>query len=289
MHMRARSIMTLACSAAAAWTVTLTAVAQLQSDDVPRELEGVDVIEHLDAPLPLDATFTDSTGATVRLGDFFKADRPVIVTLNYYNCPMLCTLQLNGLVQGLRDVEFVPGETFQIVTISVDPSEGSSLAAGKKSTYVNAYRSEAEAGWAFLTGTQENITAVAQAFGYGYRWNEKRQEWAHPAVIFVATPDGRISRYLYGQVYATKNLRLALLEASEGRIGSTVDRFLMWCFHYNDETGQYTPAVMNITRLLGGVMVIGLGIALLTLWVRDHRKQLADAAAARAAFGSQVQ
>ena len=258
-----------------AWS--LSALGQVQPDDVPRVLEGVDIIEHLDDPLPLDLEFTNEHGDTVKLGDYFQQDRPVIITLNYYRCPMLCTLQLNGMVKGLKDLKWKPGKEFQIVTISIAPDETYELASAKKSAYVKSYTPEAEDGWAFLTGSAENSRSVADAIGFGYYWNEDKQEWAHAAAIFVSTPDGRISRYLYGTDYFADDLKLSLLEASEGRIGNTVDRFIMWCFHYDDTTGQYTVAVMNIMRLLGFITVIVLAVGLLIMWKRDVDKQRAEA------------
>lgn len=291
--------------------------ATAQSNDVPRELEGIDIIEHLDTDLPLDLSFVDASGAPVALRDFFTSDRPVIITLNYYRCPMLCTFQLNGLLEGLTGLDWKPGEEFQIVTVSFDPKEGPDLAASKKTSYAKSYamtrahqvyshlepreqaarsrefaseyQPQVEAGWAFLTGDEANIRALVDAIGYGIKWNAEKGEWAHPAAIMIATPDGRLSRYLYGVTFKTKDLKLGLLEASKGKIGSTIDRFLMWCFHYDDTTGQYTPAVMKILKAGGALTVLILGVGLFILWKRDtHRRVDARRAGGDSLAGTHV-
>jgi protein SCO1/2 len=237
---------------------------------VPEELEGIEIVEHLDAALPLELEFVDESGATVTLGDFFEGGTPVIITLNYYRCPMLCTYQLNGLVEGLNGVELAPGRDFRIVTVSIDPTEGPDLAALKKKNYLTAYKKDgAPDGWSFLTGREPQIRALADAVGFGYRWDEPTQQWAHSAAIFIATPDGRLSRYLYGLTYEPKDLRLGILEAGEGKIGSTLERFILWCYHYDDKTGQYTPHIMRITRLLGVITVAVMAAGLFVLWRRD--------------------
>jgi len=263
----------LASSIFAALALAVTSASAQGINETPRELQGVDVEEHLDAQLPLDARFVDSTGAEVALGDYFQGDKPVILTLNYYNCPMLCTLILNGMVEGLRQIDLEPGEDYRIVTVSFDPDEGPDLAAPKKMIYERSFKDhEVGDGWAFLSGDQENITRLTETVGFGYKWNEQRNEWAHPSAIFVITPDGRVSRYLYGITFEPKNLRLALLEGSEGEIGSTFDKVLLWCFHYDDTTGQYTVAIMRIVRVMGLLTVLLLGGALFWLWRRDNAR-----------------
>jgi len=259
-------------SAAVAVSLAATGSGAQVHNDLPEQLRGVDIVERLDEQLPLDAAFVDEAGRAVTLGDFFTADRPVIITLNYFRCPMLCTYQLNGMVSALKAIEFEPGRDFSIVTISFDPSEDAGLARLKKDAYLTAYpREGAKDGWAFLTGDEANIRKVTEAIGFGYRWDESRGEWAHGSAIFIATPDGRLSRYVYGLEFEPKTVRLALLEAGEGRIGTTVDRFLLWCFHYDDTTGQYTPHVMRIMQICGGITVIALGSGLLMLWRREAR------------------
>lgn len=261
-----------------------------QVDARPTALENIDIVEHLNQRLPLDLEFVDAAGNPVTLASYFNRGKPIIITLNYYECPMLCNLQLNGLLgrgpsgmdsgQGIMGLEWDLGDKYEIVTVSFDPDEGPDLAGPKQESYVNAYRRDGvETGWHFLTGTAENSKALAEAIGFNYQWNEDTNQWAHAAAIFIATPQGRLSRYLYGVSYDPATLRMALLEASEGKIGNTIDKFLLWCFQYDDHSGQYTLAVMNIMRALGFVTMVTLGAGLFILWRRDCRRQ---AMAARA-------
>jgi protein SCO1/2 len=244
------------------------------ADRVPPQLEQVGVEEHLEAPLPLDYEFVDSSGAPVRLGDFFDGERPVLLTLNYYRCAMLCSLQLNGLVAGLQELDWTPGQEFELVTVSIDPLETPTLARMKKQNYIAEYgRPSAAAGWHFLTGREEHIRHLAATVGFGYRYDEQERQYAHPAVVIVATPDGRVARYLYGIEYPRSSLRLALLEASEGRIGNTLDQLIMYCFHYDPSRRAYAPVAMNIMRLGGGLTVALLGSGLGMLWFRDARRR----------------
>ncbi len=262
---------------AAALAVILIAAAPAvaeRTEPLPEALEGVGITERLEAPLPLDLVFTDENGEAVRLGDYFAADRPVILNLGYYACPMLCGLVLNGLVESLRPLEWTPGQEFAIVTVSIDPRESDRLARLKKQTYLEEYgRPSAASGWHFLTGDEAAIAALTEAVGFGFRWNEARQEWAHAAAIFVVTPEGLVSRYLYGIEYDTQTLRLSLSEASAGHIGSTVDRILLYCFHYDSSTGRYAPAAANLMRAGGLLTVIVLGGTLATWWRRDRRRR----------------
>jgi len=254
-----------------------------QVDARPADLEGIDIVEHLNDTLPLELEFVDASGKPVKLGDYFNQGKPVIITLNYYECPMLCSLQLNGLLgrkpagmdlgQGIMGLEWDLSDKYEIVTVSFDPSEGPDLAGPKQESYLKAYRREGvKTGWHFLTGTAENSKALAEAIGFNYKWNEENNQWAHAAAIYIATPQGRLSRYLYGVSYDPATLRMALLEASEGKIGNTIDKFLLWCFHYDDYSGQYTLAVMNIMRALGFVTMVALGVGLFILWRRDCRR-----------------
>ncbi len=248
--------------------------AQLATDEVPQELRDVGVEEHLDAKLPLGATFFDERGEEVELGSFFERGRPVLLTLNYYRCPMLCGLQLNGLVAGLEELAWTPGQEFEMVTISIDPLETPALAAEKKRNYIERYgRPSAAAGWHFLTGRQAEIERVAETLGFSYARDSETGEYAHAAVVFVATPDGRVARYLYGVEYPPKNLRLALLEAADGTIGSPWDQLLLFCHRYDPDRRRYAPVAMNIMRVGGGVTALALGGALGLLWLREARRR----------------
>lgn len=253
--------------------VCFSAGAQV-AEYVPEPLEKVGVSEHLDTALPLELEFRNEEGEWVTLGSFFDQERPVILTLNYYRCPMLCGLQLNGLVAGLMDLDWTVGGRFQIVTVSINPLETPELAAAKKASYLKKYEREgAGSGWHFLTGREEDIARLADAVGFGFEYDETQGEYAHPAVVFVSTPDGRVARYLYGIEYPARRLRLSLLEASEGRVGSTWDRILLYCYHYDPSSRGYAPVAMNIMRLGGGVTVAVLGSTLGLLWIREARRR----------------
>lgn len=258
---------------AAAVAAPLTVQAQ-PADQVPKQLEQVGVTEHPDVALPFDAQFVDESGRTVRLGDYFSGDRPVILTLNYYECPMLCGLQLNGLVDGLEGLDWTPGQEFEIVTISINPLETPTLAKLKKQNYIKHYgRPQAASGWHFLTGREADIRRVADTVGFGYRYDPEAKQYAHPAVMFVATPKGHVARYLYGIELPTKTLRLALVEAAKGKVGSAIDRIVLYCYHYDPSTHRYAPVAMNIMRLGGGATLAILGTSLLAFWVKDSRKR----------------
>ncbi len=245
-----------------------------RQEPLPDELEGVGITEHLEAQVPLDLKFKDERGNIVQLRDYFKKDRPVILTLNYYMCPMLCTLQLNGLIEGLKNMEWVPGNQFEIVTVSINPAETPSLAQLKKQNYMKEYgRPAAAQGWHFLTGQQENIKKLADTVGFGYRFDEQTMQYAHAAALFILTPDGKISRYLYGIQYDAQTLRLSLVEASEGKVGSTLDYVLLTCFHYSATEGRYAIAAVGLMRIGGALTVIILGIVLLSFWLRDARRK----------------
>jgi len=255
------------------------------ADPVPADLEGVDVVEHLDGRLPLDVRLRDESGRAVTLGDYFRAERPVLLLLAYYRCPMLCNLVLAGAVESLRQIELEPGGGFEIVTVSFDPRDTPETAAAKKKTTIESYgRAGAGEAWHFLTGDEDEVRRLADALGFGYRYVEERGEFAHPAVLFVSTPDGRIARYLYGVQYDPRTLRLSLVEASAGKSGSTLDRFLLYCYHYDPEAGRYSPVAFNIMRVGGAATAVVLAATLLLLWRRDMRRR--RAAAAETAFTS---
>ena len=250
-------------------------VAQAQlADQVPEQLEEVGVEEHLDAKLPLRLEFRDEVGEVVTLGDYFDGTKPVILTLNYYKCPMLCGLQLNGLLEGLKDLEWTPGQEFELVTVSINPLETPALAAEKKQNYINRYeRPSAAAGWHFLTGKEPEIRQLASTLGFGYTLDRTTGEYAHAAAIFVSTPDGRVARYLYGIEYPERRLRLALMEASEGEIGSAMDQLIMYCFHYDPSSRRYSPVAMNIMRLGGGATAVVLVLTVGATWWREARRR----------------
>jgi protein SCO1/2 len=247
---------------------------------VPAELSGVGIDQRLGNRVPLDLPFRDQDGRVVRLGDCFQRGRPVLLTLNYSNCPMLCSVQLNGLVDALKQLSFTPGEEFEIVTVSIDPLEQPARARLTKEKYIGELERPAAAkGWQFLVGGEPNIRALADAVGFGYRYNPARKEYLHAAAAMVLSPDGVVTRYLLGVRYDPKALRLSLVEASEGKVGTASDDFLLFCFHYDSATGRYAPSALKIMRLGGVVTALILGAVLLVLWRREARRRLAVEAA----------
>ena len=240
---------------------------------VPAQLRGVGIDEHLDAEVPRRLVFTDDQGRQVKIADFLDHQRPVILTLNYYECPMLCTLQLNGLVEGMRGLAWNPGQEYELVTVSINPLETAALAKVKKRSYLNLLeRPSAGPGWHFLVGDPENIRRLADSVGFRYRFDKETGEFAHAAALMVLTPDGRLARYLYGIEYPPKVLKLALLEASEGKIGSTWDRIILYCCRYDPQTRRYTPIAMNIMRLGGAATLILVGALLIPFWLRRRKR-----------------
>jgi protein SCO1/2 len=245
-----------------------------RTEPLPRRLEGVDVVEHLEARVPAQLAFHDDRGRDVLYDEAVRGRLPTILTLNYSDCPMLCSLQLDGLIKGLKGVDLTLGRDYRIVTVSLDPAETPESAGKLKRRYLAQYgRPEADAnGWSVLTGSEANIRAVATALGFTYNYNEARDEYAHPAAVVLTTPDGVLSRYLYGLEYHEKTLRLSLIEASEGKIGSSIDRLILYCFHYDASEGRYAPVAMNIMRLTGGGFALALGALLASLWAAERRK-----------------
>jgi len=248
------------------------AFAQDRIEPVPKQLARVGVDEKLDAALPLSVVFKDDAGRDVTLGSYFRPGHPVLLTLNYFRCPMLCTLELNGLVAGLKGLAWTPGDEFTVVTVSFDPRETAELARAKKATYLEDLgRPSAEAGWHFLTGSQASIDALTKAVGFSYEYDKDTDQYGHAAVVMLATPEGRVARYLYGVVFEPATLKLGLLEASKGTIGSTWERFILYCYHYDAEQGRYALAAQSIMRAGGALTVLVLGCAIGGFWLRDRR------------------
>ena len=227
---------------------------------LPKALREVGIDQHLNEQLPLDLTFRDESGQTVKLGQYF-GKRPVVLSLVYYNCPMLCTQVLNGMNTAFRVMKFTPGAEFDVVTVSFDARETAQLAAEKKNLYVNslpeAKRASAMSGWHFLTGDETSIKRLAGAAGFRYYWDESTNQFAHASGIMIATPEGKLSQYYYGIEYSARDLRLGLIEASANKIGSPVDQLLLFCYHYDPATGKYA-VVMKTVRIAGVVTVVGI-------------------------------
>jgi protein SCO1/2 len=237
----------------------------------PQILREVGYDQRLGQALPLDIVLRDDTGAQVSLREAL-AGKPAVLSLVYYECPMLCTLTLNGLVGALSALPFEPGREFSLVTVSFDDRERPDQAAARKRAYLARYKHpSAEKSWRFLTGDRESLRRLTEAVGFRYAWDERTQQFAHPAGVVVVTPDGRIARYLYGVEYAPKDLRLGLVEAGEGRIGSPVDRLLLYCYQYDPAQGRYGAVVMRIVRLAGLATMIGLGGFVVVMLRRERR------------------
>ena len=221
----------------------------------PPQLADVTFKQRLNEVLPLDATFKDESGRTVRLGDYF-GEKPVVLAFVYFQCPMLCTQVMNGLSSAISVLPFKPGQDFDVVLVSFDPRETPAMASEKERTHLQYWSAEQEAGsWHLLTGDEATIQRVTSAAGFTYKWDERTGQFAHVSGILVATPDGTLSRYFYGVEYSPKELRLALVESGEGKIGSAIDELLLYCFHYDPASGRYGVVVMNLVRL-GGVLTV---------------------------------
>lgn len=240
---------------------------------VPEELKGIDIIEHSNDPLPLDARFTDDSGAQVSLRDYFKGQRPVLLQLGYNKCPMLCNLVLNGAFDGLKGIEWMPGNEFEVISISIDPTETPALASAKKESYLAEFeRPGARQGVHFLTGSAIMSKSVADAVGFQYR-RQENGDYAHAAVLVLITPDGRISRYMYGTKFESSDLRMGLLEASQGNIGTTIDRFILWCHIYDANARGYVLQARRVMSIGGLVTLLVLAGGLAVFWAAEIKKK----------------
>ena len=225
----------------------------------PPYLTNVGIEQHLDAQVPADLAFVDDEGRQVKLGDYF-GKKPLILNLVYYNCPMLCGETLAGMTGAMKMVKFDLGSQFEVVTVSFNPQETPQLAAEKKKDYVRRYgRPGAAAGWHFLTGSPDSINALTRAVGFQYQYDAAKNQYAHATAIMVLTPQGRISRYFYGVEFPPKDLRMGLVEASEGKIGNAVDQVLLYCYHYDPAVGKYGAVVSNMLKVGGALTILLLG------------------------------
>ncbi|MCA9545514.1 MAG: SCO family protein [Myxococcales bacterium] len=239
----------------------------------PKEFDGVGITEHLGDAVPADLTFKDETGKSVRLADYFDGEKPVILTLVYYNCPMLCNMVLNGVIEGIRPLDWRPGRDYRILSVSIDHREQPELAAAKKKSYLTELGDEsAGAGWHFLTGDRQAIKALADAVGFGFRYDPDRMEYAHGAAIFMVSPEGKLTRYLYGIQFEPKQLKLALTEAGQGKLGSAIDQFVLRCYHYDPDSRKYGIYVWGVMRMGGLLTVLIIGFMLLVFWRRERRR-----------------
>jgi protein SCO1/2 len=244
----------------------------------PPGLKNVGIEQHLDDQIPPDLTFRDEAGKSVRLGDYF-GKKPLILNLVYYQCPMLCGEVLSGLESALRVLKFDVGKEFDVLTVSFDPKETPEMATAKKAEMLKRYsRAGAAEGWHFLTGPQVSIDALTKAAGFDYEYDPKTGQFAHATAIMVLTPDGKIAQYYYGVEFAPKDLRLGLVQASQNKIGSVVDEVLLYCYHYNPDTGKYSAIISRILKIAAGATIFMLGtflIVMFRLGSTSERKQRA--------------
>jgi len=238
------------------------------------ELVGVGIVEHLGSTLPASAAFRDSDGEAVKLGDYFDGKRPTLLVFAYHTCPMLCSLVLDATVRTLNDVAWTVGREFDVVSISIDPKDTPETATRKRSQVVSSYvrARGSTAGWHFLVGDEANIRMVTNAVGFEYNYDARQKQYAHPAAIYLLTPDGRMARYLYGIQYPASDVRLGLLEATEGHSLSTTDRILLYCYHYDPQGRHYSLVAMNVMRLGGLVTMFAMGGMFAAMWARERRR-----------------
>jgi protein SCO1 len=258
------------------FAIAMTVTAWAQSPyGRPLPVRNVGIDQKLNAPVPLDLTFADESGRPVQIKQFFSG-KPVLLSLVYYQCPMLCNMVLNGEAQAMKRIGLEVGKDYEAVTVSFDPKEKPELAASKKRTYLEKLgQSGAQSGWHFLTGDEKNIRALADAVGFRYQWDESTRQWGHASGIMVLTPDARVSRYLFGIEYQKRDLRLSLVDASKRKIGTVTDQILLLCYHYDPKQGKYTLAVMNTLRIAGSATLALLGAFVFISLRRDRRDRKA--------------
>ena len=243
----------------------------LPSSTLPAALREIGFDQNLNARVPLDTAFNDESGRAVRLRDYF-GQRPVVLVFAYYDCPMLCTVVINGLASALNVLSLEPGKDFEIVTVSFNPRDTPATASAKKASYIARYKQPgAAAAWHCLTGNQESIDRLTKAAGFRYVWDAETQQFAHPTGVMVLTPDGRVARYLFGIEYGPRDLRYAIVDASNGRVGSAVDSLLLFCYHYDPARGRYGVAIMRLIRAGGAATVLALG-AFIFIMVRKEKQ-----------------
>lgn len=266
-------------------TVALSVLAQVapqsRKEAPPPELVDVGVEQKLGAVVPKDLPFTESNGKACRIGDFFDGERPVLLTLNYSNCPQLCSLQLNALLETLQKMSWKPGKQFRVLTVSIDPKETPAVAASTKSVYIEQLNgAEVERGWAFLVGPERSIRVLTDTVGFRYRYFPERNEYAHKAVLIFLDPNGKVVRYLGGLAYDPRDLKFALIEAGEGKVGSFVDQVFFSCFRYDPAKGGYVPVAWKVMRLGGLVVLLAVGGMLFFFWRMERRRAAKRASSA---------
>jgi len=259
-------VVVLVCCGAAFGQAMTRGIMSPPANMRPPGLKHVGIEQNLNEQIPSNLTFRDETGKTVQLSDYF-GKRPMILNLVYYQCPMLCSEVLSGLTSAMRILKFDVGKDYDVLTISFDPKETPEMAAAKKAEYLKRYgRAGAAEGWHFLTGPQSSIDALTKAAGYQYEYDVNTGQYAHATAIMVLTPEGKIAQYYYGVEFAPKDLRLGLVQASQGKIGTVVDEVLLYCYHYNPDTGKYGAVISRVLKLAAGATIFFLGTFLVVMF-----------------------
>lgn len=256
-----------------------SARAEIPNDgEVPAEFRHAGVKEHLGDPVPPQISFTSHTGERVSLAQYFDGKRPVLLNFAYHRCPVLCSMVLKATIAGLQGIGWTVGKEFQVLTISIDPKETLSRTADKRKQVIEAYgRGEAEQGWHFLVGTKENIDRATAAVGFEYQYDAEQDQYAHPSAIMLLTPQGRVARYLYGLEFSPHDLRVGLLEASEGRFITTVEQIILYCYHYDPKAGKYVLMATRVMQVGAIITMLVLGSFLSMFWARERRRARLDA------------
>ena len=249
----------------AMWSPPAAALDNPAPGTTPYQLQGVTISEQLNQQVDVNLGFTDHNGQAVRIGDYLADGKPVLLTMNYYSCATLCSVQLNGLLEGLKELDWTAGEEFRIVTVSIDHREDAALAAGKRDVYLKEL-GRGDIDWSFLTGTEENIATLAESVGFSYKYDQVSDQYAHPAVLTFLSDSGIVSRYIYGIQYPARDLKFALIETAEGRVGSPVDKLILSCFRYDSSSGRYTATIFGIARLGGVLTILALAVFGMVMW-----------------------
>ena len=282
-HLAVRALVTLLVVASLAASGTARAQSFTESGPVkaspagmPKELEHIGVKEHLDQPLPLETEFSEHNGQPVRLKQYFDGKRPVVLLFAYHSCPVLCGMILNATVRSLVGNKWTAGKEFEVVVISIDPKDSQERTTAKRNSVIADYgrgaAGEANNGFHFLLGTKTNIDRVADATGFSYEYDERQGQYGHPSVMMLVKPSGQMARYLYGLEFDPNDVRLGLLEASEGRSISTVEQIILYCYHYDPQGGKYVLVATRVMQVGGVATVQILGTVLAAFWIRERKK-----------------
>jgi protein SCO1 len=246
----------------------------LTATEKPKEFQGIGITEQLGQRLDLNLMVNDESGEKVPLSKFFNAQKPVLFSLVYYSCPGLCNFHLNGVTDVLKTLDWSVGQKFEVIALSFDPREDAALATKKKISYLKVYdRPGTEAGWHFLTADEATIKKIAASVGFQYRWEESTKEWAHASAATVLTPDGKISRYLHGILFDKRDVKMALMEAVDGKIGSITEKLVWFCYKYDQHASKYSVAISRLMKVAGALCVLLLGAVLVSFWARARREQ----------------